>query len=251
MKTSRVSTIRREQIIEAAIAVIDEQGIQRLSLSEIEKKTGLARGQLMYYYRSKEDILLAVFDRLLQMMRARFEAGDGNANGDGDSCPAAACHDSATVWERLEKLLTILLIQPPIFPAFHSLQYTFLSQIRHREDFRQRLANLYGMWRVRMAEGMRAQSPLTAVAPGVSPQSIATLIQAILHGLAVQRAADPNAYDADEMLRLVLDILRPYLNPTADGPNNHRKARSSVRRKAARPSQPPGQRAARRKKVTP
>src|SRR5258708_32384135 len=70
MKTSRIDigSIRREQIVDAAVAVIAEQGLQKLSLSEIEQKVGMSRGQLMYYFKAKEDILLAVFDRLLDMM---------------------------------------------------------------------------------------------------------------------------------------------------------------------------------------
>src|SRR5439155_1198287 len=63
-----IASIRREQIVQAATAVIAEQGLQHLSLSEIEKKVGMSRGQLTYYFKAKEDILLAVFDRLLQRM---------------------------------------------------------------------------------------------------------------------------------------------------------------------------------------
>src|SRR5436309_663739 len=83
MKSTRidVGSIRREQIIEAAVAVITEQGIQNLSLSEIENKAGMSRGQLTYYFRVKEDILLAVFDRLLQLMYQRLGKPEG-AEGD-------------------------------------------------------------------------------------------------------------------------------------------------------------------------
>ena len=67
MKSQRINIagIRREQIIEAAVSVITERGLQNLSLSEIEKKAGMSRGQLTYYFPAKEDILLAVFDRLV------------------------------------------------------------------------------------------------------------------------------------------------------------------------------------------
>ena len=51
-----VSAIRKQQIVEAAVAVIDEQGVQHLSLSEIEKRAGMSRGQLTYYFPTKEDL---------------------------------------------------------------------------------------------------------------------------------------------------------------------------------------------------
>ena len=91
-----VGSIRREQIVDAAIAVIAEQGIQHLSLSEIEKKTGMARGQLTYYYKTKEDILLAVFDRLIQLMHQRATASN---------CPNSQLHTMPHGWERCLRFL--------------------------------------------------------------------------------------------------------------------------------------------------
>src|SRR6516164_6757722 len=142
MKNGRVDvgSIRREQIVEAAVAVIAEQGLQNLSLSEIEKRAGMSRGQLTYYFPAKEDILLAVFDRLLVMMHQRVQAAHGDP-----------CAHGGTAWERLEQFLRWVLLQPPSVPEFHALQYTFLSQIGHREDFRRRLAQLYEEWRAHMA----------------------------------------------------------------------------------------------------
>src|SRR5262249_88435 len=74
MKKPRINigTLRRQEIVEAAVAVITEQGFQNLSLSEIEKKAGMSRGQLTYYFPTKEAILLAVFDRLLYLMYERI-----------------------------------------------------------------------------------------------------------------------------------------------------------------------------------
>src|SRR6476619_7432251 len=132
MKTQRIdiASIRKEQIVDAAVAVIAEQGLQNLSLSEIEKKVGMSRGQLMYYFKAKEDILLAVFDRLLDMM-CRRQGGD----------PSMPPHDHPFAkmrWlEVVRHLLEMILAKPPVNPEFGSLQYTFLSQIGHREDFRQ------------------------------------------------------------------------------------------------------------------
>src|SRR5919109_1113683 len=96
-----IASIRREQIVEAAVAVITEQGLQNLSLSEIETKAGMSRGQLAYYFRTKEEILLAVFDRLLQLTYQRIGTPGGGPAGE----PCAA---GASDWVRhlLERMLT-------------------------------------------------------------------------------------------------------------------------------------------------
>jgi AcrR family transcriptional regulator len=203
MKSERIDigTIRREQVIDAAVAIIAGQGIQNLSLSEIEKKAGMSRGQLTYYFPAKEDILVAAFDRLLRMMKDRAEAGEGG------SCAFAELPHG---WERIAGFLTWFLLNPPAVPEFHALQYTFLSQISHRDDFRERLANLYEEWRRQMAEDFAAD--LGRKDGGrASPRTLATLVQAVLHGLAIERAAAPDAYDKEEMLELVLDLLGSYL----------------------------------------
>jgi AcrR family transcriptional regulator len=210
-----VGSIRREQIVDAAIAVIAEQGIQHLSLSEIEKKTGMARGQLTYYYKTKEDILLGVFDRLIDLMRQRATASN---------CPNSQLHSMPHGWERCCGFLTMLLLQPPELPAFYPLQYTFLSQISHREDFRERLAKLYSEWRHHMAEDF-APELANKKTGRVSPTTFATLVQAILHGLAIQRAADPDAYERQEMFDLVVDLLGNYLRPPLFPPSVKKRTR--------------------------
>ena len=140
MTTSRTSiaSIRKDQIVEAAVAVIAEQGLPNLSLSEIEQKVGMRRGQLTYYFKHKEDILLAVFDRVLQLT---YERLGRPSEVDGDDGPQSG-------WAMAQYLLEALLTKPPLSPEFHCLQYTFLSQIGYREDFRQRLATLYEEWRI-------------------------------------------------------------------------------------------------------
>src|SRR5437763_1601824 len=141
MKSARidVARIRREQIVEAAVAVIAEQGLQNLSLSEIEKKAGMSRGQLTYYFPTKDDILLAVFDRVVLRMYERIGRPDGKQD------------DPDSGWAWVVHLLEALLLEPPVSPEFGCLQYTFLAQLGHRDDFRQRLSKLYGEWRSNMA----------------------------------------------------------------------------------------------------
>lgn len=201
MKPNRIDigAIRRDQIVEAAVAVITEQGLQNLSLSEIEKKAGMSRGQLTYYFPTKEAILLAVFDRLLLYMCQRV--------GTPDDRPC----EQAGGWQLIEHLFHKVIDQGPGNSEFHALQYTFLSQIGHREDFRQRLATLYESWRTNMAEGLSKDHAEGTVGRKLSPRTFATLVQAILHGLAMQATADPAAFDRDEMVDLCLDVLGTYL----------------------------------------
>jgi AcrR family transcriptional regulator len=216
-----IGKLRRSQIVEAAVSVIAEKGLQELSLSAIEAKTGMSRGQLTYYFRTKEEILLAVFDRLLEMLRRRVQTDPEH--------PAVQCDLAG--WERMAAFLHWFILTPPHDPSFHALQHTFLSQIGHRDDFRQRLASLYEEWRGHMTADVTAETGRPA---GVSARTVASFVQAVFHGLSMQRAADPDAYDRREMLTLLLELLGGYLRPAGATGNNGRSRRSSRsgRRKA-------------------
>jgi AcrR family transcriptional regulator len=212
MKNGRttIASIRREQIVDAAIAVIGEQGLHGLSLSEIEAKAEMSRGQLTYYFKTKEDILLAVFDRVLQMMCQRMS--EGVVKGDGPPpCQAGS-------WEVMQHVFEHVLLHPPIIPEFNTLQYTFLSQIGYREDFRQRLATLYEEWRAHMAHNLEADQARGRVRRPVPARAMATVFQALLHGILIQAAADPAAFDRQEVLNLCLDMLGTYLGVNQNSP---------------------------------
>jgi len=225
MKNARidVGAIRRGQIVEAAIAVITEQGLQNLSLSEIEKKAGMSRGQLTYYFPAKEDILLAVFDRLLQLSYQRIGTPDEAERGE------------ASGWDWIKHLLEKIVGEAPVNPQFGVLQYTFLSQIGHREDFRRRLATLYEEWRSHMAAGLAQDLARQSETSRIPPRALASIVQALLHGLSMQISADPQAFDREEVLALCLEMvgnsmkIQPHARKPRKSAANNLKAVNGAR----------------------
>ncbi len=219
MKSARidVGTIRREQIVEAAVAVITEKGLQNLSLSEIEKKAGMSRGQLTYYFPAKEDILLAVFDRMLQLTYERIGTPDEGEPG------------KASGWDWTKHLLEKIVGEAPVNPQFGVLQYTFLSQIGHREDFRRRLATLYEEWRSQMAQGLAIDLAGDAETRRIPARALASVVQALLHGLGMQIAADPQAFDRQEVLALCLEMVGASLKKEAPSRKPRKSAANNLK----------------------
>ncbi len=231
---------RKEQIVDAAAEIVTELGIQKLSLSEIEKRTKLCRGQLTYYFRTKEQILIALYDRVIRLMHERFSLEAPDCLG-GQPDPHMA-------GERLNMVLEMVL-KPDhhlVNQHMHALQHTFLSQISHREDLREKLAELYRNWRHFMsqdiaslesqndpafagpeaaAEAVAARAWLPApkdkqaVQEKIEPTSIeiATVYQALLHGLAMQIAADPNCVDRARMAKICSALLGDLVSSSKKG----------------------------------
>jgi AcrR family transcriptional regulator len=198
---SAVARSRRDQIIEAAVGIITSHGLHKLSLSKIESLAGMKRGQLTYYFPTKEEILLAVFDRLLGLLCDQLAHKANRASG----------RTAPNMWDCVQKMLEAVLRPGPEFgQEFHALTYTFLAQIAHREDFRQKLASVFAGWRDAIAaHWTESAKRRKRRAKNVSGRTVSAFVQALVHGLTVQLAADAKAFDRGEMLKLCVGVLAP------------------------------------------
>lgn len=61
---SALEAVRREQILEAAARVFAEAGFHSARMQDVAARAGLSNGTLYNYFTSKEDLLLALLDRL-------------------------------------------------------------------------------------------------------------------------------------------------------------------------------------------
>jgi AcrR family transcriptional regulator len=61
-----VSEERKDQILEAASEVFAEKGVHESRMDDIVEKSGLSKGTLYWYFKSKDDILIGIFDRMFQ-----------------------------------------------------------------------------------------------------------------------------------------------------------------------------------------
>ena len=55
----------KERILETAETLMNEHGMDHISLAAIASECGISKGTLYYHYRTKEDILLDLMDRYL------------------------------------------------------------------------------------------------------------------------------------------------------------------------------------------
>lgn len=65
---------RRQQIVEAAARIFNEQGYHRASMAEIASAVGMLKGSLYYYFQSKEELLFEVILTPLQKLVDALES---------------------------------------------------------------------------------------------------------------------------------------------------------------------------------
>ena len=77
-----ISEERREQILEAATSVFSERGMHQARMDDIATESGVSKGLLYWYFKSKDEIIVAIAERMFSReMDALSElaAQDGSA----------------------------------------------------------------------------------------------------------------------------------------------------------------------------
>ena len=57
--------IRKNQVINAALACISESGFEKFTLESVARKAGISKGVVSYYFKVKEDVILQSFRAFL------------------------------------------------------------------------------------------------------------------------------------------------------------------------------------------
>ncbi len=68
-----VSDTRRNQIIEAAIHVFSKAGFDDARMDDIVKEAGISKGLIYWYYKSKEELIISIMDRIFGEEFLRME----------------------------------------------------------------------------------------------------------------------------------------------------------------------------------
>lgn len=68
-----VSEERKNQIINAAEDVFTQKGFDQARMDDIAEETGLSKGTLYLYFKSKDDLIIAILDRIFQREFKAFE----------------------------------------------------------------------------------------------------------------------------------------------------------------------------------
>lgn len=61
-----VSEERKDQILDAATEVFSRKGFQQARMDDIAEESQLSKGALYWYFKSKDEIIIAILDRLFQ-----------------------------------------------------------------------------------------------------------------------------------------------------------------------------------------
>jgi len=123
-----VSLERQEQILDAAEKVFSERGLSGARMDDIVEESGLSKGALYWYYKSKDAVILALMERILE--RELRQA-------------AKLVESPGTAGERLQSLMRLALADIADLGRLLPLAYEFLAMASRSSSVRQAMATYY------------------------------------------------------------------------------------------------------------
>ena len=197
-------------IVDAAAAVFAERGFRAARVADVAARAGIGKGTVYEYFRSKEDLFLAVF-------RA-FET----ATLDGAAPAAEASPGSAADFLRAFADATLKELRENLY--FYPLTMEFWSAAA-TSDLRDRLMvefrELYAGYRTFVAAAIRRGMEGGEFGTHVDPEHVAASLVGAIDALFLQAWFDP-AFDpvaaGNHFVEVVLRGMAPGPAPAAEGP---------------------------------
>lgn len=191
---------RREQLLDAAVAVIAEQGLARATTRAITDRAGLALGAFHYVFESKDELLEAVAQRVVHDI-------DASLTDTMDPGPADAEADLVGEELIVAQLRSFLLRAWRAFERSRSLHLAQYELTLHalRDPERHHLAvQQYALLVSRVSELVHGRSDTVS---GDAERELSRFVVATLDGLLLQWLVQQDDSAAEGRLRRYLDVL--------------------------------------------
>ena len=180
---------RRQQILDSAIALLAQRGVDRASLRTVGEAIGVSHAALRHYFSSRDELLVEAYRTHEARAAAETPATDESAVG--------------LIVEAAERNRSI----PGLVELYATLTTDALQE-QHaatREFVRGRFRSLRADLASRIESGQRAGH----IAAGIEPRDAAALVIAASDGLQIQWLLDPDAVDVGRSLALLERLLPP------------------------------------------
>jgi TetR/AcrR family transcriptional regulator, cholesterol catabolism regulator len=131
----------KEFILVSAAQVFREKGFHGASMADIAEAANLQKASLYHHFGSKQEILLELLDRALELVTAQMEAVMAQAVPADRKLRLAIREYLCTLAERGDLVSVLLLEYRSLEPEYYS------RHIPHRDQFE-------GMWRTLLGSGV-------------------------------------------------------------------------------------------------
>ena len=187
---------KREAILRAATQVFARRGFFQSQVADIARAAGVAAGTVYLYFRSKDDLLVSIFERTMKEWLAEGRAAIGGA---GDAP------------ERLRRIARVHLER---MGRDRDLAVVFQVELRQTTKFMERFSSTYlrdylGIIRDTIAEGQAAGAFRGGINPTVAAKALFGALDEMATNWVLTHRTYALAAQADEVVDLFLNGLGP------------------------------------------
>lgn len=120
----------KEKIIESAVKLFNEFGIKQTSFRDIATDLNVSDGHVRYYFKTKESLLLAIFEQMDQeiLLKAQEVPLKGNAH------TTIFRNKIAEVFTIMVRYSFFFIESPKIYNLYSALRASYKSLIEDRKD---------------------------------------------------------------------------------------------------------------------
>lgn len=195
----------RERVLRSALELITEVGIDQVRLAEIARRAGMSTGQVMYYFDTKEHILL-------ETLAWREYEDTGRRRADLATVPDP--------WAKLERFVQHYLPGSPTDPSW-KLWLEAWTRAPHNAKVSEFLDALLAPWREDLAEIVDSGESQGIFRPHVPVEDFSIRFCALLDGLAIRRLRQAPGGSRTRLVELAMQAARTELmSPAATVPGD-------------------------------
>ncbi len=196
---SRISleTLRREQLLDAAIGLVASKGYEATTVRDIAAAADVATGTIAYWFASRDDLLRAALVEAARRFGRRLDDA------------------LATAPTPLEELIAHAEVATPRTEAEIAAQVVwveFWRQAQRDPELRALHERIYDSWRSRIAGSVQAGVEAGAFR-AVDADDWARRFVALIDGLTLHVLLHPGSVTADDMERIAREQIAATLLP--------------------------------------
>jgi AcrR family transcriptional regulator len=182
----------RDRVLQAALDLIIDVGIDRVRLAEVARRAGMSSGQVMYYFTSKEHILLETlaWQEHQDLLRRR-----------------ATLADVTGAWRKLEQFIDLYVPADPADPAW-ILWLEAWARMPHNPDVSQFLDKLINLWRDDLTEIIASGIETGEFTAPANLDDFTYRYIAVLDGLGLQALRQMHLVTRERLVELAIQAAR-------------------------------------------
>jgi len=174
---------RRSQILDAAEKIFALRGFHGARMDDIASESGLSKGALYWYYRSKEELIHALLQRIFAMP---MRTAEHLLEGEGSAA------------ERIQSIMQASVQEIRRFEHILPLGYEFFALAARDQAVRRVLLAYYRRYQQILTDLLRQGIQAGEFKP-LEPEEFALAAIGLIEGIALFWIIDPSGVDWDRM----------------------------------------------------